>query len=101
MCLFLGTSRFFPSAALIGDMDWQPTFSRQMISVSNFWQRLCLMPRSRTNYKVFMYANSVGSTRCKNDLECSLECFRTKQIFDDLECTEFCNIDNMVSKKPS
>jgi hypothetical protein len=49
VCLFLGTSSLSPSAVLIGDMGWQTTFRKQMISVSNFWHRLCKMPRSRLN----------------------------------------------------
>ena len=55
MRVFLGTTRNTPSAAMAGDMGWQPVHIRQILAVSNYWIRLSQMSNTRCNKKIFLY----------------------------------------------
>ena len=66
MRFYLGVGRYTPSAGVAGDMGWTPTLIRQWKSVSNVWSRHSVLPNSRINKRIFMYAYQNGNNRCKN-----------------------------------
>ena len=39
MRFFLGVGKYTPTAAISGDLGWQPAFIKQWVSLSNFWGR--------------------------------------------------------------
>ena len=66
MRVFLGTTRNTPSAAMAGDMAWQPVCVRQIIAVSNYWVRLSHMPNMCFNKRIFNYCFNSKGSRCNN-----------------------------------
>ena len=53
---FMGVGRYTPNAAVMGDMGWTNTESRQWECVINQWFRLRAMDENRLNSKVFKWA---------------------------------------------
>ena len=66
MRFFLGVGKYTPTAAISGDLGWQPAFIKQWVSLSNFWGRNAQLQRSRINRRIFDWANSKGNRQCKN-----------------------------------
>ena len=92
MRFYLGTGKYTPNAALIGDMGWEPIIVKQYASVANFWARCINMDDTRINKKVFSYSVRKSGPSCKN------WAFRVKCLLQDHRCNEFCNIENFVCK---
>ena len=53
MRYYLDVCRYTPTAAVAGDMGWDPVHVRQWKFVGNFWSRLCSMDNTRLTKKVF------------------------------------------------
>jgi hypothetical protein len=66
MRFYLGLGKYTPTAALYGELAWQPPHVKQWVSVARLWHRYHKMNRDRLNYKVYAYCYSRASTRCKN-----------------------------------
>ena len=82
MRFYLGTGKYTPNAALIGDMGWEPIMVKQYASVANHWARCINMDNTRTNKRVFLYAVRKSGSSCKN------WAFRVKNILIDLGCDQ-------------
>ena len=79
---FMGVGRYTPNTAVMGDMGWTNTESRQWEYVINQWFRLRSMDANRLNFKVFKWSCLQGNNSCKN------WCMRVKQQFRK------CDIEN-------
>jgi hypothetical protein len=66
MRFYLGLGKYTPTAALYGELAWQPPHVKQWVSVARLCHRYHRMNRDRLNYKVYAYCYSRSSTRCKN-----------------------------------
>ena len=53
MRFYLGVGRYSPTAAVAGDMGWEPTIVKQWKCVGSFWSRLCNMENSCLTKKLF------------------------------------------------
>lgn len=53
---FMGVGRYTPNTAVMGDIGWTNTESRQWESVIYHWHRLRSMEQSRLNFKVFKWS---------------------------------------------
>ena len=78
----MGVGRYTPNTAVMGDMGWTNTESRQWEYVINQWFRLRSMDANRLNFKVFKWSCLQGNNSCKN------WCMRVKQQFRK------CDIEN-------
>ena len=67
MRFFLGTGRYTPNAAVIGEMGWLPPIVKQWKCVCLHWARLHNMCTSRINKQIFQYCFTKGSRKCKNN----------------------------------
>ena len=90
MRFYLGVGRYTPSAGVAGDMGWTLTLIRQWKSASNIWSRHFVLPNSRINKRIFMYAYQNGNNRCKNWL------FRIKT---HLNCSLFDTVEQPINKR--
>lgn len=66
MRFYLGVGRYTPTAALYGELAWQPTHVKQWRSVCQQWHRFVRMDINRVNYKIFSTCLRKSSNRCKN-----------------------------------
>ena len=57
MRFYLGVGKYTPSAALSGEMAWQPPAVRQWKSVVSFWARLCNTGSVRVNKRIALWAS--------------------------------------------
>ena len=92
MRFYLGVGRYTPTAAVAGDMGWEPTIVKQWKCVGSFWSRLCNMDNSRLTKKIFLYSFHQND-KCKNWT------YRVSEFFKKLNCNEFLNIDQPISKR--
>ena len=86
-------SRYTPSAGVAGDMCWIPPLIRQWKTVCNFWSRYFILPNSRVNKRIFMYAYRCGRSRCKNWH------FRIKAHLNTINFPVFANVDQPINKR--
>ena len=93
MRFYLGVGRYTPSAGVAGDMGWTPTLIRQWKSVSNVWSRHSVLPNSRINKRIFMYAYQNGNNRCKNWP------FRIKTHLNAINCSLFDTVEQPINKR--
>ena len=93
MTFYLGVGRYTPSAGVAGDMGWTPTLIRQWKSVSNVWSRHSVLPNSRINKQIFMYAYQNGRNRCKNWP------FRIKTHLNAINCSLFDTVEQPINKR--
>ena len=84
MRFYLGVSRYTPSAGVAGDMGWTPTFIRQWKSV---------LPNSRINKRIFMYAYQKSNNRCKNWP------FRFKTHLNAINCSLFDTVEQPINER--
>ena len=66
MRFFLGVGKYTPTAALNGDMAWIAPDIRQWKSICLYWSRLSLIPESRINKRIALWAQSLQSRACRN-----------------------------------
>lgn len=92
MRAFLGTPRNTPSAAMAGDMAWQPVCVRQLTGVSKFWFRLNHMHNARFNKQTFLCCFNVKGPKCKN------WSYRVINNFAKIGCDTITNMDNAIEK---
>ncbi|XP_052256259.1 uncharacterized protein LOC127861632 isoform X1 [Dreissena polymorpha] len=90
---FMGVGKYTPSAALAGDMGWQPPLVKQYKHVCNLWHRFGSMNMNRVNRKVFQWTVNTAGVKCKNWV------FSVKMMFKDLNLEEFCIYPATVSKQ--
>ena len=76
-CFFMGVGRYTPNTAVMGDVGWTNTESRQLECVINQWFRLRSMEVNRLNHRVFKWAYMQGNKRYKN------WCIRVKHQFSE------------------
>ena len=93
MRFYLGTGKYTPNAALIGDMGWEPIMVNIYASLANHWARCINMDNTRINKQVFLYSVRKSASSCKNWT------FRVKRILNDLDCNQFCNTELTVCKR--
>ena len=94
MRFYLGTGKYTPNAAVIGDMGWEPTIVRQINSVCSFWARCVNMEDNRTNKLVFKFcADKAARTRCKN------WCCRVTEILKSHDLGSYTCIENNICKQ--
>ena len=55
-----------PNTAVMGNIGWTNTESRQWKSVTSHWHRLRSMEQSRLNFKVVKRSYRYGNNRCRN-----------------------------------
>ena len=92
MRFFLGTGKYTPSAAVAGDMGWDPVFVKQMKCIANFWCRLSVMNRNRLNFKVSNSYCKLANRNCRNWY------FRVTNLFSKLGCIDFCSLNAPLNK---
>ncbi len=66
MRTYLGTGRYTPTAAISGDMGWQPCSIAQWKCISRHWSRQANMGINRANKRIFTWAYSKASRSCRN-----------------------------------
>ena len=66
MRFVLGVGRCTPSAEVAGDIGWIPPLIRKWKTVCNFWSQYSVLPKSRVNKHIFMYAYRCGRSRSNN-----------------------------------
>ena len=89
---YLGVHRFASIDALLGDLGWQPAFTRHKELILKQWNRFCQMPTNRLTRRVFswdlLYSTRQGTWS-----------FSARSIFNDIGRPELfdniipCNID--------
>ena len=90
---FMGVGRT-PNTAVMGDMGWTNTESRQWEYVINQWFRLRSMGENRLNFKVFKWSCLQGNNSCKN------WCMRVKQFRKcDIERYKYAKIRKRRNQK--
>ena len=92
MRVYLGTTRNTPTAAMAGDMGWQPVVTRQLLAVLNYWIRLSHMSNTNLNKRIFLYCLNVNRPGCKN------WCFRVLNNYSKIGCYNNANINSHISK---
>ena len=92
MRVYLGTTRNTPTAAMAGDMGWQPVHIRQILAVSNYWIRLSHMSDTRCNKKIFLYCVNAHGPGCKN------WCFRVLNNYAKIGCYNKANVNIPIVK---
>ena len=79
---FMGVGQQAPVAAIQGDMGITPPLIRQYSEILRQYSRLQLMPHSRVNYKVYMWAKNKRSIRKRGWVG------RVEKIWDDMGIRE-------------
>jgi hypothetical protein len=60
------SGKYSPSAAVQGDMGWNPIIAGQWKAICNHWYRCHNYDTCRINKRMFDWALSKSSNRCKN-----------------------------------
>lgn len=55
MRFFLDLGKYTPTAALYGELGWQPPYVKQWVAVARQWHRFQKMDRTRLQYKVYEF----------------------------------------------
>ena len=92
MRFYLGTGKYTPNAAVIGDMGWEPTTVRQLATVSTFWARCVNMGEDRVNKLVFNYCLEKAGPSCKN------WAFRDREILHNYNLGIYTDSERSISK---
>ena len=93
MRLFLGTGKYTPTAAVSGDMSWQPPVLRQWKAICQQWVRFLDIEGMRANKRIFEWCNFKGNSNCKN------WCYTVKKKFEDLRLNGFADNQGRLRKK--
>jgi hypothetical protein len=92
MRVFLGVIKSTPSAAVSGEMAWQPVRTRHVATVSNYWISLNHMQMSRVNKRIFVYCFKAQGTRCR------IWCHRVVNILNNAGCDMYATCDSHIVK---
>ena len=82
ICVFLGTGKYTPTAAVFGEMAWEPAIVKQWKCISSQWVRLVNMNTERLNKRIFMWCNAKSNRSCRNWN------FRVKEQFNAYELSQ-------------
>ena len=93
MKFFLGTGKCTPSAAVIGDMGWEPALVRQWKCVISHWYRCKNWENTDLRSVVFNWALSNVNNKCHN------WCSKVKKELVSLGFTKFIDGNFKISKK--
>jgi hypothetical protein len=93
MRFYLGTGKYTPNAAVIGDMGWDPALVRQLSTACAFWSRMFNMDVARTNKKVFKFCAGKAAHTCKNWI------YRIIEMLKSYNLDNFTAIENYICKK--
>ena len=63
---YIEVGRYSPNSAVLGDTGWKPTIVRQWLAAINQYVRLKEMDTTRSNYKIFMWAEGNSNGICQN-----------------------------------
>ena len=61
---FLGNGKYTPTAAVAGDMGWEPPIIKQYKCICNQWARFSNMPDDRINKRIYNYSRLKSGPRC-------------------------------------
>ena len=78
MRFFLGTGKYTPTAAVSGDMGWQPPVLRQWKAICQKWVRFLDMEGVIVSKRIFEWCNLKENSNCQN---C---CYTVQKKFEDL-----------------
>ena len=92
MRFFLGTGKYTPTAAVFGEMAWEPPIVKQWKCISSQWARLVNMNMERLNKRIFKWCNAKSSRSCRNWN------FRVKEQFNVYGLSQFCNITIQIPR---
>ena len=93
MRFYLGTGKYTPNAAVIGDMGWDPVTVRQLKSVGTFWVRSVNMEENRINKRVFRYCAGMSGRTCKNWV------YRVCEVFKNYDLEMYTNLENSICRQ--
>ena len=68
MRFFLGTGKYTPTAAMSGDMGWDPALVKQWKCICRYWNRMVCMDVSRVNKLVFLWSDQMANRNCKKNI---------------------------------
>ena len=66
MRVFLGVGKYTPTAALHGELGWEPSISRQWLCIGRHVVRMSCTNSSRLNKRIALWASAYASPRCRN-----------------------------------
>ena len=66
MRVFLGVGKYTPTAALHGELGWEPCISRQWLCIGRHVARKSCTNSSRLNKRIALWASAYASPRCRN-----------------------------------
>ena len=93
MRFYLGTGKYIPNAAVNGDMGWEPAIAKQHACIAYNWTRCVNMENERINKREFLYCCDKSCRSCKHWV------IRVKSTLNDYDCSNFCNITNLIGKR--
>ena len=93
MRFFLGAGKYTPTASVCGDMGWTSPLIRQWKCVCILWARYSVLPDSRLNKCIFLYAVRSSNNSRKNWP------FRIKKHLSNINCQAFQDPDQAISKR--
>ena len=91
--LFFGVGRYTPTAGVCGDMGWASPLIRQWKCICNLWARYSVLPESRLNKRIFLYAVHSSNNRCKNWP------FQIKRHLNNINCHLFEDTGQAIRKQ--
>ena len=87
MRFFLGVGKYTPTAAVSGDMGWDPACIKQWNCIGNYWGRMSRMTVNRINKQGFIWADHMANRNCKN------QTFVIKEMYRQLGLDRFIDIN--------
>ena len=75
------------TAAVSGDMGWDPAFIKQWNCIGNYWGRMSRMTVNRINKQVFIWADRMANRNCKN------QTFVIKEMYRQLGLDRFVDVN--------
>ena len=87
MRFFLGVGKYTSTAAVSGDMGWDPAFIKQWNCIGNYWSRMSRMTVNRINKQVFIWADRMANRNCRN------QTFVIKEMYRQLGLDRFVDVN--------
>ena len=87
MRFFLGVEKYTSTAAVSGDMGWDPAFIKQWNCIGNYWGRMSRMTVNRINKQVFIWEDRMANRNCKN------QTFVIKEMYRQLGLDRFVDVN--------
>ena len=66
MRVFLGVGKYTSTAALLGELGWEPCISRQWLCIGRHIVRMSCTNSSRLNKRIALWGSAYASPRCRN-----------------------------------